>query len=161
MQGYLTTAQSNAATRKERDLPASRCSDHCQPEDKNKRMSSTSTVGGQIGTVDVNNICEKGNHEPSGTTRGTQVTAHKGGRVTRIYGQELCNTCGRGDLERTMCQAEIDRKAAVAAKAEAELRARREREAAEKRYAAALRGEASQSDLRRLESDGYLIAGGA
>lgn len=34
-----------------------------------------------------------------------------------------------------------------------------EREAAEKRYAAALRGEASQDDLRQLESDGYLIAG--
>ena len=57
------------------------------------------------------------------------------------------------------CQAEADRNQAAAAKAEAEERARLEREAAEKRYAAALRGEASRDDLRQLESDGYLIAG--
>jgi uncharacterized Zn finger protein (UPF0148 family) len=58
------------------------------------------------------------------------------------------------------CQAEIERKQAEAAKAEAEARDRLEREAAEKRYAAALRGEAPPEDLQRLESDGYLIAGG-
>ena len=58
------------------------------------------------------------------------------------------------------CQAEIDRKQAEAAAGEAASRARLEREATERRYAAALRGEASPDDLRRLESDGYLVAGG-
>ena len=58
------------------------------------------------------------------------------------------------------CQAEIDRQRAEAAQAEAESRARREREASAKRYAEALRGEASPDDLRQLESEGYLIAGG-
>lgn len=58
------------------------------------------------------------------------------------------------------CQAEADRLQAEAAKAEADLRARQDREATEKRYAAALRGEASAADLDRLAADGYLIAGG-
>lgn len=58
------------------------------------------------------------------------------------------------------CQAEADRQQAAAAKAAADERARQEREAAEKRYAEAIRGEASAADLKRLASDGYLIAGG-
>jgi uncharacterized Zn finger protein (UPF0148 family) len=81
---------------------------------------------------------------------------------------KTCAQCGKslslfqrlGSSNCPDCQAEIDRKHAEAAKAEAESQARLEREAAERRYAAALRGEASQQDLRRLESDGYLIAGG-
>jgi uncharacterized Zn finger protein (UPF0148 family) len=79
---------------------------------------------------------------------------------------KTCAECGKplsffqrlGSSRCPACQAETDRKQAAAAKAEAEARARLEREAAEKRYAAALRGEASADDLRQLESDGYLIA---
>jgi len=81
---------------------------------------------------------------------------------------KTCAQCGKplSFLERigsnscAECQAEIDHKQAEAAKAESESRARLEQEAAEKRYAAALRGEARPDDLGRLESDGYLIAGG-
>ena len=81
---------------------------------------------------------------------------------------KTCAQCGKplsffqrlGSSNCPECQAEIDRKQAEAAKAEAESRARLEREAAERRYAAALRGEAASDDLRRLEVDGYLIAGG-
>ena len=81
---------------------------------------------------------------------------------------KTCAQCGKplsffqrlGSDNCSDCQVEIDRRQAKAAKAAAELRARQEREAKEKRYAQALRGEASQDDLRRLESDGYLIAGG-
>jgi len=81
---------------------------------------------------------------------------------------KTCAQCGKplsflqrlGSSNCPECQAEIDRKQAEAAKAEAELQAGLEREAAERRYAAALHGDASSEDLRRLESDGYLIAGG-
>jgi uncharacterized Zn finger protein (UPF0148 family) len=81
---------------------------------------------------------------------------------------KTCAQCGKplsffqrlGSGNCPECQAEIDRKQAEAAKAEAESRALLEREAAERRYAAALRGEASPDDLRKLESEGYLIAGG-
>jgi uncharacterized Zn finger protein (UPF0148 family) len=81
---------------------------------------------------------------------------------------KTCAQCGKtlsffqglGSSHCPDCQAEIERKQAEAAAAEAESRARLEREAAERRYAAALRGEASPDDLRRLESDGYLVAGG-
>jgi uncharacterized Zn finger protein (UPF0148 family) len=80
---------------------------------------------------------------------------------------KTCAQCGKslsffrriGTSYCPACRAEIERKQEEAAKAEAELRAKQEREAAEKRYAAALRGEASPEDLRRLESEGYLIAG--
>jgi len=80
---------------------------------------------------------------------------------------KTCAECGKplsffqrlGSSTCPKCQAEADRKQAAAAEAEAEVHARLEQEAAEKRYAAALLGEASQDDLRRLESDGYLIAG--
>lgn len=58
------------------------------------------------------------------------------------------------------CQAETDRQGSEAAPAEAGSRAQPDPELAAKRYAAALRGEASADDLRRLESDGYLVAGG-
>ena len=58
------------------------------------------------------------------------------------------------------CQAEIDRHRSEVARAEAGSRAQPDPELAANRYAAALRGEASPDDLRRLESDGYLVAGG-
>ncbi len=81
---------------------------------------------------------------------------------------KTCDRCGKplsffqglGSSNCPDCQVEIDRKQAGAAKAEAESQARQEREAAKRRYAAALRGEASPDDLRRLEAEGYLIAGG-
>jgi uncharacterized Zn finger protein (UPF0148 family) len=81
---------------------------------------------------------------------------------------KTCAQCGKplsflqrlGSSNCPECQAEIDRQQAAVAKAEAESRALLEREAAERRYAAALRGEASPDDLRKLESEGYLIAGG-
>ena len=58
------------------------------------------------------------------------------------------------------CQAEADLQQFEAARAAADERARQEREAAEKRYTAALRGETSAADLEQLAADGYLIAGG-
>jgi uncharacterized Zn finger protein (UPF0148 family) len=81
---------------------------------------------------------------------------------------KTCDQCGKplsffqglGSGNCPECQAEIERKEAEAAKVQKESRTRLERESAERRYAAALRGEASLDDLRRLESDGYLIAGG-
>ena len=81
---------------------------------------------------------------------------------------KACTKCGKslsffqrlGSSLCPECQAETDRLQAEAAKAEAELRARQEREAAERRYAAALKGEASAADLEQLAADGYLVAGG-
>jgi uncharacterized Zn finger protein (UPF0148 family) len=81
---------------------------------------------------------------------------------------KTCAQCGKalsffqrlGSSNCPDCQAEMDRKQAEAAQAEAASRARLEREAAERRYAAALGGEASPDDVQRLESEGYLIAGG-
>ncbi|MHB0961113.1 MAG: hypothetical protein ACYC0X_21905 [Pirellulaceae bacterium] len=80
---------------------------------------------------------------------------------------KTCARCGKplsflqrvGSGNCSECQAEIDRQQAEAAQAEAESRKRQE-QAAAKRYAAAVRGEAPPDDLRRLESEGYLIAGG-
>jgi uncharacterized Zn finger protein (UPF0148 family) len=81
---------------------------------------------------------------------------------------KTCAQCGQplslfqrlGSGHCSECQAEIDRQQAEATQAEMESRQHREREVAAKRYAAALQGEASPDDLRRLESEGYLIAGG-
>ena len=79
-----------------------------------------------------------------------------------------CVQCGKplsffqrlGSYHCSDCQAEIERRQWEAARAEMVSREQREREAVATRYAAALRGEASPDDLRRLEADGYLIAGG-
>ncbi|MGA2254858.1 MAG: hypothetical protein ABSG53_09365 [Thermoguttaceae bacterium] len=81
---------------------------------------------------------------------------------------KTCAECGKplsfferlGSSKCPECQAEADRKQAAAEKAEAEERARLEREAAERRYAAGLEGKASAEDLQRLAADGYLIAAG-
>jgi hypothetical protein len=59
-----------------------------------------------------------------------------------------------------VCRAEADRKQAEAAQAEQEQRVQLERAAAARRYNAASRGEASAQDLKQLEADGYLLAGG-
>jgi uncharacterized Zn finger protein (UPF0148 family) len=81
---------------------------------------------------------------------------------------KACSQCGTGlsfwqGLGSTLCpdcRAEADRKQAEVAQAEAEARARRERQEAERRYAAATRGEASAEDLSRLKAEGYLVVGG-
>lgn len=65
------------------------------------------------------------------------------------------------------CQAEIDRQQSAAEWVESELRPQPVQQKEQvpdpeyeaKRYAAALRGEASSDELQQLEADGYLIAG--
>ena len=80
---------------------------------------------------------------------------------------KVCAQCGKSlsFLQRlgsdycAECQAEINRKLAEVATAEAAEKASREKLAAKKRYAAALLGQATAEELAQLDADGYLIAG--
>jgi hypothetical protein len=93
-------------------------------------------------------------------------------RVSLMFGgaeepMKECSQCGKalsfwqglGSSICPDCRAEADRLQAEAAQAEAATRARREHEAAERRYAAATRGEASAEDLSQLEAEGLRAAG--
>jgi DNA-directed RNA polymerase subunit RPC12/RpoP len=81
---------------------------------------------------------------------------------------KACSQCGKalsfwqglGSSVCPDCRAEADRRQVEAAQVEAEARRRQERDAAEPRYAAAIRGEASAEDLSKLEAEGYVVAGG-
>jgi uncharacterized Zn finger protein (UPF0148 family) len=81
---------------------------------------------------------------------------------------KVCVRCGTplsffqrlGSDHCAACQTAIDRQERKVAEADEQSRAQLEREAAEKRYAAAVNGSASPDELRRLEADGYLIAAG-
>ncbi|MFO0952991.1 MAG: hypothetical protein U0835_17925 [Isosphaeraceae bacterium] len=81
---------------------------------------------------------------------------------------KACGKCGKAlSFFQTLgsglcpeCDAEADRQRVAAARGAAAEQERLEREAADRRYEAAVKGEASSADLKRLDSDGYLIAGG-